>query len=210
MGRGELTPSTEGVTLVTRVGIRIYLSVGPGGPPAADFTIDSLTAERSPEGHPMVLATVHNTGGRALDMNGTLDLAAGPGGLSAGPFPATLGTTLAIGDTQPVTIVLDEEIPAGPWDARITLRSGLLERSARATITFPPAGASPSVRTTPVQPGWLPPAIAALAIILLLGFTTLLVLRARRVRTIRGRRTVPTEAGRPEPVGVGKPVGLVR
>ena len=158
----------------------------------------------------MVLATVHNTGGRALDMSGTLELSAGPGGLSAGPFPATLGTTLAIGDTQPVTIVLDEELPAGPWDARITLRSGLVERSARATITFPAAGASPSVRTAPVRPGWLSPAIAALAIIVILGFTTLLVLRARRLRTMRGRRTVPTVAGPPEPVGAGKPVGLVR
>lgn len=205
-------PPTDdgGVTLVTRVGIRIYLSVGPGGPPAADFTIDSLTAERSPEGHPMVLATVHNTGGRALDMNGTLELAAGPGGLSAGPFPATLGTTLAIGDTQPVTIVLDEEIPAGPWDARITLRSGMLERSARATITFPAAGTSPPVITTPVRPGWLYPAIAALAVMLLLGTTILLVVRARRLRTMRARRTIPTGAGPPEPVGVGKPVSLVR
>jgi hypothetical protein len=205
------SPSTGGgVTLVHRVGIRIYLSVGPGGPPAADFTIDSLTAERSPEGHPMVRATVHNTGGRALDMSGTLELTAGPGGLSAGPFPATLGTTLAIGDTQPVTIVLDEKIPAGPWDARISLRSGLLERSARATINFPAAGASPSVRTTPVRPGWLSAAIAALAVILLLGITTLLVVRARRSRTLRDRRRIPTGAGQPEPVGVGKPVGLVR
>ncbi len=205
------SPSTEsGVTLVTRVGIRIYLSVGPGGPPAADFTIDSLTAERSPEGHPVVLATVQNTGGRALDMSGTLELSAGPGGLSAGPFPATLGTTLAIGDTQPVTIVLDEEIPAGPWDARITLRSGLLERSARATITFPAAGASPSVRTTPVRPGWQSPAIAALTVILLLGTTTLLLVRARRLRTMRSLRTAPTEEGTPEPVSVGEPVGLVR
>jgi hypothetical protein len=83
----------------------------------------------------VVLATVHNTGGRALDMSGTLQLLAGPGGLSAGPFPVTLGTTLAIDDTEPVTIALDKRLPAGPWDARITLRSGLIERSARATIT---------------------------------------------------------------------------
>jgi hypothetical protein len=199
-----------GVTLVTRVGIRIYLSVGPGGAPAADFTIDSLTAERSPEGRPVVLATVHNTGGRALDMSGTLELSAGPGGLSAGPFPATLGTTLAIGDTQPVTIVLDEEIPAGPWVARITLRSGLLERTARATITFPAAGASASVRTVPVRPGWLFPAIAGLAVTLLLGTATVLVARARRLRTMRSRSRGSTGARPPEPVGVGKPVGLVR
>jgi len=66
-----------------------------------------------------VRASVHNTGGRALDMNGTLQLLAGPGGLSAGPFPATLGTTPAIGDTEPVSIVWtnpwpdDEPVPDG-------------------------------------------------------------------------------------------------
>jgi hypothetical protein len=134
-----------GVIEVNRVGIRLYLSVGPGNAPAADFTIDSLTAARSPDGRPMVLASVHNTGGRALDMSGTLELLAGPGGLSAGPFPADLGTTLAVGDTEPVTIVLDERVPAGPWDARIILHSGLLERSARATISFPDAGAAAPV-----------------------------------------------------------------
>ena len=140
--------SGSGVTQVSRVGIRLYVSIGPGGPPAANFTIDSLTAERSPTGQPTIVATVHNTGGRALDMNGTLQLSAGPGGLSAGPFPATLGTTLAIDDTEPVTIPLDKRIPAGPWNARVTLRSGLIEHSVQATVTFPNAGASAPVRTT--------------------------------------------------------------
>jgi hypothetical protein len=139
------TPSAGGgITQVSRVGIRVYLSVGPGGPPAADFTIDSLTARRSPDGRPVVLASVHNTGGRALDMNGTLRLRNGPGGLSAGPYPADLGVTLAIGDTEPVEIALDKRLPAGPWDAQVTLRSGLLDRSRRATITFPGAAASSS------------------------------------------------------------------
>ena len=81
------TPSEGGITQVNRVGIRIYLAIGAGGPPAADFTIDSLTAIRSADGRPMVVATVHNTGGRALDMSGTLELSAGPGGLSAGSVP---------------------------------------------------------------------------------------------------------------------------
>ena len=149
-----------GVTEVSRVGIRLYLSVGPGGPPAANFTIDSLTAKRTPDGRPTVVATVHNSGGRALDMNGTLQLLDGPGGLSAGPFPARLGTTLAIGDTEDVTIILDKQVPAGPWDARVLLKSGLLERSAHATITFPDA--------TAAQHGWLYFAIIGLAIGLLL------------------------------------------
>lgn len=175
------SPAAGGVTQVSRVGIRLYVSVGPGGPPAADFTIDSLTAKRDPEGQPTVLATVHNTGGRALDMNGNLRLLSGPGGLSAGPFPARLGTTLAIGDTEAVMIALDRQLPAGPWDARIALRSGLLDRTAKATITFPAAGAARLVMTSPVRPAWLYPGVGGLLIlILLLGFTVFLVLRRRR------------------------------
>jgi hypothetical protein len=133
-------PADGGITRVSRVGIRLYLSIGPGGAPASKFTIDSLTGKRSPDGQPEVLASVHNTGGRALDMSGTLRLSSGPGGLSAGPFPANLGTTLAIGATEPITIVLDKQIPDGPWHALVTLRSGLIERSARATINFPATG----------------------------------------------------------------------
>ena len=108
-----------GIIQVSRVGIRLYLSVGPGGAPAADFTIDSLTAQRSPDGRPMVLATVRNTGGRALDMNGTLELLDGPRVGSARDRSRPLSVRrLAIGDTEPVTIILDDELPAGPWDAR--------------------------------------------------------------------------------------------
>ena len=120
-----------GVTQVSRVGIRIYLSVGPGGPPAADFEIDSLTAERTPDGQPFVVASVHNTGGRALDLSGSLSLLDGPGGLTAGPYPADLGVTLGIGETEPVEIGLDARLPSGPWDARLTLASGLVERTVR-------------------------------------------------------------------------------
>lgn len=129
----------------------------------------------------MVLATVHNTGGRALDMSGALQLLAGPGGLSAGPFPVTLGTTLAIGDTEPVTIALDKRLSAGPWDARITLRSGLFGRSSQATVTFAANGASPAMHTTTTRPAWLHSAVAAVAL-LLLGVTAAVVILGRRRR----------------------------
>jgi len=178
-------PNASGVTQVSRVGIRIYLSVGPGGPPAADFTIESLTAARSPDGRPLVRATVRNTGGRALDMNGTLQLLAGPGGLSAGPFPVTLGVTLAIGDTEPVTIVLDEQIPAGPWDARITLRSGLLVRDARATILFPATGAAAPVSAEPSRPAWVHPAIAGCILLMVALGLVLFSVKGRRPPTKR-------------------------
>lgn len=139
-------PKDGGVTQVSRVGVRIYLSVGAGGAPPSDFEITSLTPVRTDEGAPLVRATVRNTGRRALDLTGELKLDDGPGGLSAGPFEADPGTTLGIGDTAPVSVLLDQALPTGPWRARMTVVSGLEERTARATITFPETpGAAPAV-----------------------------------------------------------------
>ena len=171
--------SGAGVTTVTRVGIRIYLSVGPGGPPAADFSVDSLTASRTTAGRPVVVASVHNTGGRALDVHGSLELLDGPGGLSAGPFAVTVGTTIAVGETEGVTVVLDRQVPNGPWDAAVTLSSGLLERTAEATITFPEAGSAAPVSTSsPV--GWL--VLGGVIAVVAVGGGVLLRLRGLRAR----------------------------
>jgi hypothetical protein len=134
----ELPPSSSStVKEVNRVGVRIYLSVGSGGEPASDFTVDSLQGSRRTDGVAVVLAQVHNTGGRALDMSGTLSLSDGPAGLSAGPFPASLGTSLKPGQTEPVTIVLGKAITGGPWTATLDVRSGVLRRKAQAQISFP-------------------------------------------------------------------------
>lgn len=130
-------PNPSGITEVSRVGVRVYLSVGPGGEPDSDFVIESLAPGRTDDGRPTVSAVVRNTGGRALDMVGNLTLSDGPGGLTAGPFPATLGTTLGVRQEAPVLVVLDKAIPPGPWEARIALQSGTLEREAKATISFP-------------------------------------------------------------------------
>ena len=164
-------PAGGGITQVSRVGIRLYLSIGPGGAPASQFTIDSLTGKRSADGQPMVVASVHNSGGRALDMSGTMQLSSGPGGLSAGPFAANLGTTLAIGATEPIIIMLDKQIPDGPWHALVTLRSGLLQRSARATVSFPATGTSSRSPFLIV--------IAGLVILLLVGIVAARLRRRR-------------------------------
>ncbi len=175
--RSDQNDDNSGVVQVSRVGIRLYVSVGPGSAPAADFTITSLTAERSTEGAPVVSAVVRNTGGRALDMSGTLQLSDGPGALSAGPFPADLGRTLAIGDTETVTVTLDEAVPAGPWVAQLTLRSGPIERNAEATITFPRPGdlAAPVAVTTPDSRPWLgvPAKIALILLMVALAIAAL-------------------------------------
>jgi hypothetical protein len=132
----EPAPPAGGVTLVNRVGVRMYVSIGPGGAPSSNFAIGALTAERSETGKPRVVAKVHNTGRRTLDISGNLTLSKGPGGLRAGPFPVRLGTALAPGDSAPATVRLDKRLPRGPWRAEMRLRSGRLQRVAVATITF--------------------------------------------------------------------------
>jgi hypothetical protein len=146
-------PAGGGVTLVNRVGVRMYVSVRPGGAPPPSFAIGVLTAERSTTGEPLVVATVRNSGGRTLDIRGTLTLSAGPGGLRAGPFPVTLRAALAPGASESARVRLDRRLPRGPWRAELRLTSGTLERNAAATITFPrylpaarPPAASPLIR----------------------------------------------------------------
>ena len=182
-------PAGGGIAAVNRVGVRIYLSVGGGNEPASDFGITTFEARRDADGNPLIAATVHNTGGRALDLGGELRLTNGPGGLSAGPFAAKLGTTLGVGQTEPVLVTLDPAIPAGPWDARIVLRSGLTEREATARITFPAAAASSA---EPIATGGLvsPPEggsrlLPAAAGVAALAAVSLLLLRLKRRRPVQ-------------------------
>lgn len=144
-------PAPGGVTLVNRVGVRMYISIGPGGTSPSSFAIGSLTAERSETGEPLVVAIVHNTSRRTLDIRGNLTLADGPGGLRAGPFPIQPASALTPGESESVIVRLDRRLPRGPWRAEIRLRSRLTERTAVATITFPALGgaAKPTVRVVP-------------------------------------------------------------
>ena len=191
--------ASSGVTQVSRVGVRLYVSVGSGAAPAPDFTVASLTASRSAEGEPMVIAAVHNTGGRALDVTGTLMLTDGPGGLSAGPFPAGLSATLAVGDTKNITMTLDDRVPAGPWDAVVALASGVTERRGEATITFPEAGGAAVVATNAESVTRWPIVAGIGAGILVLGVGGL-----RHVGRARRRRSTyrPGRLTRPSPVPV--------
>src|SRR5207248_1755633 len=115
-------PASGGnVPVVNRVGIRMYVSVGEGAEPVTDFRIDSLVASRDAQGHPVVSALVTNTGGRAIDLSGSLELSSGPGSLAAGPFAMQLGTTLAPKEHAPATVHLDKSLPDGPWKATVTV-----------------------------------------------------------------------------------------
>jgi cbb3-type cytochrome oxidase subunit 3 len=176
-------PAAGGVRLVNRVGIRIYLSVGPGGSPRSDFAIEGLTARRGPGSRPLVVATVRNTGGSTLDIGGDLTLSRGPGGLRAGPFPVRLERELTPGRSQTLKVLLDPELPDGPWRAHLRLESGAIERAVTATIAFPSqAGSAPTDRGA----GRLELALIALLIFLLTIASALLFWFFRRRR--RGRR----------------------
>jgi hypothetical protein len=133
----ELPGSGGSANVVNRVGVRIYLSVGEGAEPKSDFKIDALVAKKDKDGVPIVETKVTNTGGRAIDLSGTLMLEKGPGALTAGPFKVEVGTTLAPNESAPARVLLDKSLPDGPWDATVTIRAGRLEHEAKATITFP-------------------------------------------------------------------------
>ena len=180
------------VRMVNRVGVRIYLSVGPGGEPASDFEIESLTPGRTGTGRPFVRAIVTNTGGRALDLRGGLRLTGGPGGLNAGPFDVS-AETLAPGDQETVPVLLNKSLPAGPWQARLSLRSGLLEKRARAEITFPDLGVGSAVEAEEDTSWWQSwPFLVGLALVLLLLALLLWLLRRRR-RTVEDEVTSEPE-----------------
>jgi hypothetical protein len=174
------------IAVGARVGIRVYLSVSRGAEPITNFRIDSLTALRTDKGVPVVHAQVHNVGGRAVDLSGTLSLDHGPGGLRAGPYPVALGTTLGPAQTAPVSIPLDPQLPAGPWHAVLTLTSGTVARAAEATLLFPTlAGTSgPTVPAEPIpitkRRSVVVPVAGGLLGLLALAFLLLLLLRRRR------------------------------
>jgi hypothetical protein len=182
------TGSTKagGVTQVSRVGVRQYLSVGPGGAPRSDFDIVSLTAARDSADTPVVQAAVHNTGKRALDLTGTLMLSQGPGGLSAGPFTIPVASTLGIGDTEPVQAKLDQQIPDGPWLAKVTITSGTTKRTAQAKLTFPaqPGTGAAQPAQSPLHLTWWMATGAAAVLLAAL----LLTRRVLRRRTEKGSR----------------------
>jgi len=117
------------------VGVRVYLVTG-GDLPSA-FTVSNLRA--TPDA---ILADVRNTGERALDVTGRLTLRDGPSGLSAGPFDSPQ-LTLAVGATGTVRVSVSPDLPRGPWDARLVIRSGRIVYELSGTITLPTTGGHP-------------------------------------------------------------------
>ncbi|MET8145590.1 hypothetical protein ABZU32_35260 [Sphaerisporangium sp. NPDC005288] len=136
-------PGTN-IALVNLVGVRAYLHVGPGGEPATDFEIGQVHPRLGADGDYRVVATVTNTGHRAIDVQGRLYLLEGPGRLKeAGPYPIARGTTLAPGEEAEVTVPLGRGVPDGRWKYRLTVQSGRVSRTATGTLTLSRGPAAP-------------------------------------------------------------------
>lgn len=171
---------TGGVTLVNRVGVRMYVSIGAGGAPPPDFAIGALKATRLTTGEPIVTAAIRNNGQQTLDISGVLKLSNGPGGISTGPSPVMLGVALVPGGTEMATVRLDKALPSGPWRADMRLVSGLVHRAATATISFP----GKAVVAPAGSVGLIVIVVVLLLILLLLALAVVaLMFRRRRVRT---------------------------
>ncbi|MET8039659.1 hypothetical protein ABZU25_02195 [Micromonospora sp. NPDC005215] len=191
-------PRSDGeVIQIHRVGVRMYLDIGPGGEPVSDFSIGELRPARSPAGEPSLTAQVTNTGGRAIDLTGSVTLTDGPAGSRAGPFQVGQGVTLPPGGSGQVVARLPAELPNGPWKIEVNLESGLVKRSISAQITFPDAGqvGKRGSVISRMTSGWT--VAAAVAGLLLLAGLAVLARRSRRSpqpSTDKPRERVP--AGR--------------
>jgi hypothetical protein len=176
---------TSGINIneVARVGVRVYLAVGPGGVPPTKFTITSLTAHRTGKDQPVLVAHVVNTGQRAVDLAGQARLSNGPGHTSAGPFREQQILTLAPGQSADMTFAPPKTLPDGPWLATVTLVSGFNTTIARATIDF--AGATPASLWTR-----LPMLLLGAALLI-----TLAILGLVLIRHARQSSRVPAEPG---------------
>ena len=178
-------PSAEpGVGVTTRVGVRVYLSVGEAEPPT-EFRLDTFTPVRDEENRPGVDIRACNEGGRAVDLEGALALTEGPGGTSAGPFESGQATTIAPGDCATLRVRAPADLPRGPWKARATLRSGTVEETAEAELTFPNAAATEGAPVKPkrvTESGGGRLAILLAILLLLLALLLLFLLWRRRKR----------------------------
>jgi hypothetical protein len=144
---------------------------------------------------------VQNTGERAIDLAGDLMLTNGPSSLSAGPFAVRTASTLKPGDSGTVTVALDRELPSGPWDARITLTSGVTSRSVTARLTFPidnGASAAPTTvlrqdaRQSRFRPSAIAVAVAVAIAVILIVLIVCVTVRRRRRRALPIVRFEPT------------------
>jgi hypothetical protein len=170
------------VALVSRVGIRMYLNIGPGGAPAAGFTAGTPTTSEGANGTRLVSVPISNTGGRAIDVRGSMSLSNGPGGLQAGPFNPQSVDTLAPGQSHPVTFALSSKLPDGRWQATFTFQSDLITKTEKVTLNLA-AGSATTAKSHKSFP--IIPVAGGIGLFLILLIGAYFILRHRRMPSAR-------------------------
>jgi sterol desaturase/sphingolipid hydroxylase (fatty acid hydroxylase superfamily) len=111
---------------------------------------------------------VGNTGGRAIDLNGSVRLTNGPGNSSSGPFSARKIVTLAPGQSSNMTFLLPKSLPDGTWRATVSLVSGITAATGVATVRFAPI-VKPQAGLSAMQWIWLALGGLVLVLVLVMG-----------------------------------------
>lgn len=168
--------SEAGIEQVNRIGIRALITVADGQP-AASFEIEQIRAEAAADGTgDQVVVDVTNTGGRMLEVGGTLNLTDGPGGVSASEMPLP-PTTIRTGATAPVAVPVDSDLPAGEWTASAEVVGDRLSDRASATVTL----GQGRVEAAEADAGQDPrAALISLAVLLLIAALIALIAARRR------------------------------
>jgi hypothetical protein len=138
------------VNQVNRVGIRVYLDVGPGGDPPTMFTLGPLSVTES-HNRPVISSTVDDTGQRAIDIRGTLAMKSLQGSVTAGPYQLDRNLTIPPHASGVVTVSIDAQLPAGDWKASLQVTADTVTQTRSAEIALrdgaalkPPASSRPS------------------------------------------------------------------
>ena len=146
LGRGvSPAQAAGGVTLVNRVGVRMYLSSAQA---------DWLRRTSSVAGSTRFalrrvgcsLWRASKTVEEARSTSGTADAHARSRRTSRRPVCGHAPARSRARCVRLATVRLDRNLPLGPWRARLSLTSGFIQREAVATLTFPAlvAAAKPS------------------------------------------------------------------
>lgn len=186
-------PGRAHVTLVSRVGVRVYLSTGVPSGVGERFTVAAPRVTRRADHRFAITARVRNIGDSPVDVRGTLAMTRGPGGVRTGPFGLAVTDTIRPGDDALALVVLPRHIPAGRWHVDVVLRSvSGLTRHAVADLELSGSGRDSDVTAIAVLL-----AIVALVVALLVAGLGAARRRAqRRAHTRRTRTTVLTSGRR--------------
>jgi uncharacterized membrane protein len=177
----QVSTPGNGITEVNRVGIRIYLDVGPGGNPPTTFALGPLSVARSSGGRLVISSSVDNTGQRAIDGSGTLSLRYVSGPVTAGPYPLDRNPTILPHSTGAISVTVPSQLPPGDWQASLTVTADTVTHTETGTVAIGQGVAAiSSARSAGSDAPYLIGGAAAVVVLAAAGGATMYHRRHRR------------------------------